>query len=181
MEHMTPGYTAATAEAGTGSHRRRVAKLEAHLSSAAPKMFSHATDGVVAKMSELSKTIGKTLEKDVVHGAKASLTTTYSVLWDDVGEKVVAARRALAPKVADILLEAKNAVRRLAEEKPVDAPVPASVGAKGFDPLRATALASESKSQFVCVSTTLHGSSSTSPAVNWPVCATRCARRRGRK
>ena len=43
----------------------------------------------------------------------------------------------------------------------------------------ATALASESKSQFVCVSTTLHGSSSTSPAVNCPVCATRCARRRG--
>lgn len=32
-------------------------------------------------------------------------------------------------------------VRRLAEEKAVDAPVPASVGAKGFDPLRATALA----------------------------------------
>merc|ERR550514_1572376 len=32
-------------------------------------------------------------------------------------------------------------VRRLAEEKAVDAPVPASVGAKGFDPLRTTALA----------------------------------------
>jgi glycine cleavage system H protein len=31
-------------------------------------------------------------------------------------------------------------VRRLAEEKAVDAPVPASVGAKGFDPLRTTAL-----------------------------------------
>ena len=68
---MSAGYTAATAEAGTGSHRRRVALLEAHVGGHAPKMFTAATDGVVDQMKALARTIGKTLHKDVVEGAAA--------------------------------------------------------------------------------------------------------------
>ena len=50
---MTPGYAEATAEAGTGSHRRRVEKLERFVEREAPKMFQAATDGVVSKMGEV--------------------------------------------------------------------------------------------------------------------------------
>ena len=39
---MIPGYDAATAEAGTGSHRRRVALLEGHVGKSAPEMFGAA-------------------------------------------------------------------------------------------------------------------------------------------
>ena len=42
---MLPGYDTATAEAGTGSHRRRVAILEQHVRAEAPKMFRAAADG----------------------------------------------------------------------------------------------------------------------------------------
>jgi len=112
---MTPGYDDATAEAGTGSHRRRVAKLEAHVERAAPKMFQTATDGVVSKMQALSDGIGQTLRDDVVQAARAAMRTAYSPLWDEMEEGTVQARRALVPHVAAALLETKNAVRRLVE------------------------------------------------------------------
>ena len=115
QEAMTPGYSAATAEAGTGSHRRRVAKLEGFVAGEAPKMFKAATDGVVSKMSSLASTIGGTLRKDVVHAARATLCTAYCPLWDELGDKHVQARRALVPGVQECLLETRNALRRLAE------------------------------------------------------------------
>ena len=49
------GYTEATAEAGTGSHRRRVAKPEAHLSNAAPKMFAAATEAVTSQVRDSAR------------------------------------------------------------------------------------------------------------------------------
>ena len=115
QEKMTPGYEAATAECGTGSHRRRVAKLEGHLEQEAPKMFGDAIEGVVGKMRGLSETIGKTLDQSLVQGACDALHTTYSPLWDELKDTSLQARRALAPKVQEVLLEARNACRRLAE------------------------------------------------------------------
>jgi flagellar biosynthesis/type III secretory pathway protein FliH len=112
---MTPGYTAATAEAGTGSHRRRVAKLEAHIEAEAPRMFRAATDGVVQQMSGLSGSIGRTLQADVVRAAHTALRTAYCPLWDELADKNVQARRKLVPTCSDVLLETKNAVRRLVE------------------------------------------------------------------
>ena len=156
---MTPGYTAATAEAGTGSHRRRVAKLEGHIEAEAPKMFAAAIDGVrhcepathvgpatwhshgifaqpntlvwpatshshgiwlatwwqvVEQMEGLSTTIGDSLRNDVVKGAHEALRVAYCPLWDELGDANLQARRALAPRVQEVLLEARNAVRRLA-------------------------------------------------------------------
>ena len=112
---MTPGYAAATAEAGTGSHRRRVAKLEGHVEEEAPNMFSRATESVVGQMDALSSGIGLTLRTDVVQAAQSAMRTAYSPLWDELGDGGLQARRALAPHVASALLEAKNAVRRLVE------------------------------------------------------------------
>lgn len=112
---MTPGYTEATAEAGTGSHRRRVDKLERFVAREAPKMFQAATDGVVSKMSELADSIGGTLRKDVVQAAHKSLRTAYCPLWDELQDRNVQARRALVPGVQDVLLETRNAVRRLVD------------------------------------------------------------------
>ena len=112
---MTPGYMDATAEAGTGSHRRRVAKLEKYVADEAPKMFKQATDGVTGKMSEIASSIGTTLRKDVVHASQASLRTAYCPLWDELGDSSLRARRALAPGVQEVLLETRNAVRRLVE------------------------------------------------------------------
>ena len=112
---MTPGYTDATAEAGTGSHRRRVAKLEKYVADEAPKMFKQATEGVTGKMSEIASSIGTTLRKDVVQASQASLRTAYCPLWDELGDSSLRARRALAPGVQEVLLETRNAVRRLVE------------------------------------------------------------------
>ena len=112
---MTPGYMEATAEAGTGSHRRRVDKLERFVAKEAPKMFQAATDGVVSKMSELADSIGSTLRKDVVQAAHESLRTAYCPLWDELQDRNVQARRALVPGVQDVLLETRNAVRRLVD------------------------------------------------------------------
>jgi hypothetical protein len=110
---MAPGYTAATAEAGTGSHRRRVDRIEAHVQKRAPDMFDEAAGGVVSKLDELRTSIGKTLEADVVQGTIGSLTSTYTPLWDEVGEEARVARHKLAPRVREILIEASNAVNRL--------------------------------------------------------------------
>ena len=110
---MAPGYTAATAEAGTGSHRRRVDILERHVRASAPAMFKEAVGGVVDKLDEIRSSIGKKLEADVVVATLGSLATAYTPLWDEVGQEARAVRQRLAPQVRSILLEAANAVRRL--------------------------------------------------------------------
>ena len=115
QSQMTPSYQQVTAEAGTGSHRRRVAKLEAAIEKEAPKMFRAATDGVVGKMQDLSGSIGRTLERDVIQAAHSALKMSYCPLWDDLNDASLQARRKLAPRCAEVLLESKNAVRRLVE------------------------------------------------------------------
>lgn len=59
--------------------------------------------------------VGLTLQTDVVQGARSALRTAYCPLWDELADANVQARRKLAPTVATVLLEAKNAVRRLVE------------------------------------------------------------------
>ena len=111
--HMVSGYDAANAEAGTGSHRRRVAVLERHVRKEAPKMFDAAAKSIVEKMSTMRKDIGAQLEKDVVLGSLSSLLTAYTPLWDEMGEDCLATRKRMQPKCAELLLEANNAVRRM--------------------------------------------------------------------
>lgn len=113
QEKMGPGYVAATAEAGTGSHRRRVDLLERHVRSSAPKMFASASDTIVSKLNEMRAGIGKQLEAGLVDASLKSLRTSCSVVWDEVGEAALAERRRLAPRAREILLQATNAVRRL--------------------------------------------------------------------
>jgi len=111
--HMDDGYTRGAAEAGTGSHRRRVALVESHVEAAAPKMFEASTGGVVAKLNALRASIGKQLEKEMLERCLAELRNQYGALWEDLSEAAIDARRALLPKVREALLEAANAVRRL--------------------------------------------------------------------
>ena len=111
--HMVSGYDAANAEAGTGSHRRRVDVLERHVRKEAPKMFDAAAKSIVEKMSAMRKDIGAQLEKDVVLGSLSSLLTAYTPLWDEMGEDCLATRKRMQPKCAELLLEANNAVRRM--------------------------------------------------------------------
>lgn len=113
QEKMGPGYVAATAEAGTGSHRRRVDLLERHVRSSAPKMFASASDTIVSKLNEMRAGIGKQLEAGLVDASLKSLRTSCSVVWDEVGEAALAERCRLAPRAREILLQATNAVRRL--------------------------------------------------------------------
>ena len=137
-EKMEPGYTTAFAEAGTGSHRRRVSLLEGHVRSAAPEMFDAAAGGIVSKLGELRASIASQLESDVVGAALRALTMAYAEmngrgcclpagltcagghsslrytpLWDEVGEQARKVRRELAPEVHEILFEADAAVRKL--------------------------------------------------------------------
>mmetsp|Transcript_23449 Transcript_23449/g.59853 ORF Transcript_23449/g.59853 Transcript_23449/m.59853 type:complete len:1022 (+) Transcript_23449:36-3101(+) len=127
-KHMTPGYSAAAAEAGTGSHRRRVALLEAHVRTASAEMFKEAVGGVVDKLDKLRATIGQKLETEVTDGTLRTLGTTYTPLWDEVGEDAREVRRNLAPRVREILLEATTAVRRLNGSATGGAPTAVAAG-----------------------------------------------------
>jgi len=50
---MSPGYLAATAEAGPGSHRRRVTFLEGHVAHEAPKMFGAASGSIIEQLTAM--------------------------------------------------------------------------------------------------------------------------------
>jgi hypothetical protein len=113
QQKMTPGYVVATAEAGTGSHRRRIALLESHVRKSAPVMFSSASGTIVSKLDEMRAGIGAQLEAGLVDASLKSLRTSCSVVWDEIGGATLAERRRLAPRARDILLQATNAVRRL--------------------------------------------------------------------
>jgi len=110
---MLPGYDTATAEAGTGSHRRRVAILEQHVRAEAPKMFRAAADGIISKLEEMRDGLGKTLELEVLQRTLSGLRSAYAPAWDEVGESTLQARRKLAPPCREVLIAANDAVRRL--------------------------------------------------------------------
>ena len=114
QEHMRSGYQAANAEAGTGSHRRRVDKLEAHIRKEAPKMFDQAAKEIIGKITELRRDIGAQLDKDVVQASLRALLTAYTPLWDEFGPDCLSTRKRLQPKVRDLLIEISNATRRMA-------------------------------------------------------------------
>ena len=113
QSHMTSGYDRATAEAGTGSHRRRVSLLEGHVRTEAPKMFAAAAKAIVERLTALRKDLGTQLEKDVVQASLGALLTAYAPLWDEMGDDCLATRKRMRPKCADLCLEANNAVRRM--------------------------------------------------------------------
>lgn len=123
QEKMRPGYQQATAESGTGSHRRRVALLETHVRTSAPKMFNAAGGEIIEQLKQLREGMGARLEKDVVDSSLKSLRTSFAPLWEEVSDEMLQARRSLVPKCKDILIEANNAVRRL------EAPAPRGGGA----------------------------------------------------
>ncbi|EOD32468.1 hypothetical protein EMIHUDRAFT_456065 [Emiliania huxleyi CCMP1516] len=111
---MLPGYDTATAEAGTGSHRRRVAILEQHVRAEAPKMFRAAADGapsdcIISKLEEMRDGLGKTLEREVLQRTLSGLRSAYAPAWDEVGESTLQARRKLAPPCREVLIAANDA------------------------------------------------------------------------
>ena len=117
-DHAAPAlrrrYDVANAEAGTGSHRRRVAKLEAHVEREAPKMFDAAAKAIVERLEGLRKDIGGQLERDVVQASLRTLLTAYTPLWDEFGEGCLEARQRMRQKCSEMIIETQNAVRRLA-------------------------------------------------------------------
>ena len=113
QSHMSSGYDRATAESGTGSHRRRVALLEGHVRTEAPRMFDAAAKAIVERLTALRKDLGTRLEKEVVEASLGALLTAYAPLWDEMGDECLATRRAMRPKCAELCIEANNAVRRM--------------------------------------------------------------------
>jgi hypothetical protein len=57
-QQMTPGYDRGIAEAGTGSHRRRVDAVEGHLHSCRSTLFEEATRPVTEGLRSLSEELG---------------------------------------------------------------------------------------------------------------------------
>jgi len=117
QQHMIPGYQKANAESGTGSHRRRVELLESHARREAKQMFKDAAGEVVKQMTSMREGMGARLRLEVVDASLQLLRTTYTPLWDEMGENCLAARRLLQPKVAELLLGAERAVRRLGSDR----------------------------------------------------------------
>ena len=113
QSHMSSGYDRATAEAGTGSHRRRVSLLEGHVRAEAPRMFAAAAKAIVERLTTLRKDIGTQLERDVVQASLGALLTAYAPLWDEMGDDCLATRKRMRPKCAELVIEANNAVRRM--------------------------------------------------------------------
>ena len=48
-----------------------------------------------------------------MQGSLNALLTAYTPLWDEFGEDCLATRRRMRPKVAELVLETRNAVRRI--------------------------------------------------------------------
>lgn len=80
---------------------------------AAPWMFEEAARTIVKQIGVMKRDIGKQLQKEVVATSLDQLLTAYTPLWDEMGDDCLRTRRKLAPKVAGLLIEADNAVRRL--------------------------------------------------------------------
>ena len=110
---LATSLSSATAESGTGSHRRRVALLEGHVRTEAPRMFDAAAKAIVERLTALRKDLGTRLEKEVVEASLGALLTAYAPLWDEMGDECLATRRAMRPKCAELCIEANNAVRRM--------------------------------------------------------------------
>lgn len=80
-DKMVPAYERGNAEAGSGSHRRRCAVIEAHVAGHAAAMFDAAVAPAVASLEGLRGGIKQQLEAALVSQAVANLTLHYAVAW----------------------------------------------------------------------------------------------------
>ena len=113
MAKMKPGYERGYAEAGTGSHRRRVAILEAHIGSESKRMFGEAVQPVMQSMLPLRKEIQRLVETICVEKSMAELREHYGMLWEATTEQSHAARLAMHPKLELAVSGACTALSRL--------------------------------------------------------------------
>ena len=113
-EEMVAGYDAAAAEAGTGSHKRRTAKLEAYVRDKRKTIFAGAAKVVEGKVGEIVPGIKKSIS-----GAAGTLLPSarvnYSTLWEEPSAQVSAARAALLKDVTPVRLEVQKALWKLQE------------------------------------------------------------------
>ena len=80
---MKPGYEQAYAEKGTGSHRRRVALLEAYLQTASTEMFMQAVTPVVQALPPLRTEVAAIVSALCVVSTLDDISENYGVLWED--------------------------------------------------------------------------------------------------
>jgi len=132
-EQMQPGYSAGMAEAGTGSHRRRCAVIEGHVSNVARPMFTSAVTPAIKALSGLRGEVAAQLRTVLVDRAVAELRTNYGVAWEDASKTTVAARAAIREGVHVAVCEARQALVKLLEAQGAERPVFEVVAAGGED------------------------------------------------
>lgn len=94
QQKMQPGYQTGYLEAGTGSHRRRVAIIEKHIQKESKTMFAEAVAPVMAAMIPLRKELQKLVASVCVDLTVQELRENFGMLWEPTTAKSKAGKRA---------------------------------------------------------------------------------------
>ena len=94
QQQMRPGYQTGYLEAGTGSHRRRVAIVEKHIHKQSKTMFAEAVAPVMAAMIPLRKELQKLVATVCVDLTVQELRDNFGMLWEPTTAKSKAGKRA---------------------------------------------------------------------------------------
>lgn len=110
---MTPGYDMGFAEAGTGSHRRRVAIVEGHLSKQSKTIFAKSISPILEALVPLRTKLRQLLSERCATSICAEATASYSILWEDTTAQQRELRAKMLPKLEMAVGEAQTALSRL--------------------------------------------------------------------
>ncbi|KAH8048053.1 hypothetical protein JL720_15915 [Aureococcus anophagefferens] len=113
---MQPGYDRGFVEKGTGSHRRRCAVVESHVTKEARSMFK-GPSRVVAGLAKLRADVGKILKDTCARKLLDDLRLNYSVLWEPVSPEMLRVRGAMAHPLNVATCEVRSALRRLLDSQ----------------------------------------------------------------
>jgi len=122
---MTPAYTAGAEEKGTGSHARRIAIVEGHIGSTAPRMFKEAVGPVAGSITDLVAEMREIFHTESLSQVEACLRVNYCGTWEEATPPVREARKAIRARLATAVTEARGALTRLLRsqgEKPAANP-----------------------------------------------------------
>ena len=133
---MLPGYQKGFAEAGTGSHRRRVSIVEGHIKANAKTMFKDAVEPVMKEMKPLRQGVQTLISSVVLSDTIEEIKTSYGMLWEATTDQSRRARVAMRPKLQLAVSEASTALNQLLR----------SQGATDQDAATATAAAARGES-----------------------------------
>ena len=114
---MQPGYDRGFVEKGAGSHRRRCAVVESHVTKEARSMFKGAIAPVVAGLAKLRADVGKILKDTCARKLLDDLRLNYSVLWEPVSPEMLRVRGAMAHPLNVATCEVRSALRRLLDSQ----------------------------------------------------------------